>query len=342
MNRLLGSSRAMKLIGLLTALCSALLPRVVLAEVRSPFSPASPQATAIANLFWLIVAIAGIIFVGVGGAIIYATFAFRQRAGRTAAQFTGNLPIEVVWTAVPALILVVIFYLTVRTMMNLQVPTGDPAAGDPVEIIVAGHQWWWQFDYPNEKITTANEFHVPVGEPVILQLRSDNVLHSFWIPEMNGKLDLIPGHDRTLWFTPAQTGVFLGQCAEFCGIQHTWMQIRLVVQSPADYATWIRDQQRPAGLPTGLAAEGQRVFMQQTCPSCHAIAGTSANGNAGPNLTHMASRATIGAGVLPNTPQNMERWLRNPQEVKPGNLMPNSKLTEDQVRALTAYMESLR
>lgn len=330
------------LLGVLAALGSALLPRVVRAEVRSPFSPASPQASLIADLFWFIVAIAAIIFVGVVGAIIYATVTFRQREGRAAAQFTGSLPIEVAWTAVPALILIVVFYLTVRTMVDLEVPTGASTSGDPIEIAVAGHQWWWQFDYPNEKITTANEFHVPVGEPVILHLRSDNVLHSFWIPELNGKTDLIPGHDRTMWFTPRQTGTFLGQCAEFCGIQHTWMQIRLVVQSPAEYAAWVRDQQRPAALPSGLAAEGQRVFMQQTCQSCHAIAGTAANGNTGPNLTHMASRATIGAGVLANTTENMQRWLRNPQEVKPGNLMPNSKLTEEQVRALTAYMESLR
>ncbi len=332
----------MRVTGLLTALELALCPRIVLAEVRSPFSPASPQATAIANLFWLIVAIAVIIFIGVGGTIIYATVAYRQRPGRTAAQFSGNLPIEVAWTTIPFILLVVIFYLTIRTMVDLQVPTFRASSGDPVEITVAGHQWWWQFDYPAERITTANEFHVPVGEPVILHLTSDNVLHSFWIPEMNGKLDLIPGHDRTLWFTPAQTGVFLGQCAEFCGIQHAWMQIRLVVQTPAEYAAWVREQQRTPPIPTGLAAQGQQIFMQQTCPSCHTIAGTPANGTAGPNLTHVASRATIGAGVLPNTPQNMERWLRNPQDVKPGNLMPNSKLTEEQVRALTAYMESLR
>ncbi len=342
MSRKLESSAARRIAGFLVALELGLQPRIVLAEVRSPFSPASPQATAIANLFWLIVAIAGIIFVGVGGAIIYATFAFRQRPGRTAAQFTGNLPIEVAWTTVPLALLIVIFYLTVRTMVDLQVPTFGSSSGDPVEITVAGHQWWWQFTYPAERITTANEFHVPVGEPVILHLKSDNVIHSFWIPEMNGKLDLIPGHDRTLWFTPAQTGVFLGQCAEFCGIQHAWMQIRLVVQTPAEYAAWVREQQRAAVAPTGLAAQGQQIFMQQTCPSCHTIAGTTANGIAGPDLTHVASRATLGAGVLLNTPQNMERWLRNPQDVKPGNLMPNSKLTEEQVRALTAYMESLR
>lgn len=321
----------------------AWFPRVALAETRSPLSPASPQATAIGDLFWIIVVVAALIFVGVEGAIVYATFAYRERPGRTAAQFSGNLPVEVAWTAVPALILVVVFYLTIRTMADIAVPTTADPPGDPTEITAVGHQWWWEYDYAHEKLTVANELHVPVGVPVILHLKSADVIHSFWIPEMNGKLDMIPGHDRTMWFTPSRTGTFLGQCAEFCGIEHAWMQIRLVVENPTDYAAWVRDQQRAAAAaPVGLAAQGERIFFQQSCPSCHAIAGTAANGNAGPNLTHVGSRATIGAGVLQNTPQNMERWLANPQTVKPGNLMPSSKLTADEVRALTAYMESLR
>jgi len=340
-NRIVLTIWAKRLSGVAAALGLAFVPDLVRAEAPSPFNPASPQAASIANLFWIIVVIAALIFVGVGGAILYATFAYRERPGRAAAQFTGNLPVEIAWTAVPLLLLAVIFYLTVRTMIDLQIPTTDPGS-DPVEITVGGHQWWWSFEYPQARFTTANEFHVPVGEPVILHLRSDNVLHSFWIPEMNGKLDLIPGHDRTMWFTPTQTGTFLGQCAEYCGIEHTWMHIRMVVQTPAEYASWVRDQQRPASTPTGLALEGERIFMQQNCQNCHAVAGTAAEGIAGPNLTHMGSRATIGAGVLTNTPDNMERWLRNPQEVKPGNLMPDMKLTPDQVRALTAYMESLR
>ena len=336
MNRVI-PAWAKRLSGLAVASSVALIPALVFAEPRSPFSPSSPQAAAIANLFWFIIGIAALIFVAVEGAIIYATIAYRERPGRTAAQFSGNPRVEIAWTAAPAVILIVVLILTVRTMNDLSVP-----AGDPLEINVAGHQWWWEFDYPNEKIVTANEFHVPVGETVILHMTSNNVIHSLWIPEMNGKLDMVPGHERTWWFTPQHTGVFLGQCAEFCGIQHAWMNVRLVVQTPAEYAAWVRSQQQVPGTPSGPAAQGYQIFFQETCPSCHAIAGTPANGVAGPNLTHVASRSIIGAGVLDNTPENMAQWLADPQAVKPGNLMPSSKLTPEQVQALTAYMESLK
>ena len=326
-----------RLLGPMLAIAIATWPELALADPRSPFSPITPQATTIANLFWFILGIAGVIFVGVEGAIIYATVAYRERPGRTPAQFRGSPRLEIAWTAVPALILAVIFVLTVQAMNALAVPTGDP-----LEITVRGHQWWWEFDYSQNNFVTANEFHVPVGQPVILHLLSDNVIHSLWIPQINGKTDMIPGHERTMWFTPTRTGVFLGQCAEYCGVQHAWMNVRLVVQSEPDYAAWVRDQQQPAAPPTGLAREGEQLFVTKTCVSCHAIAGTAAQGIAGPDLTHLGSRATIGAGVLTNTPENMARWLANPQEVKPGSLMPNLNLTSHEVSVLTAYMESLK
>ncbi|HVC33633.1 MAG TPA: cytochrome c oxidase subunit II [Chloroflexota bacterium] len=321
---------------LAVGLALGLLP--ALAAPRSPFSPASPQAASIADLFWFTLIAAGLIFLGVEGTILYSAFAHRERPGREASQFHGNTRVEIIWTALPALLLLVVFYLTVRTMHDISAPPGDP-----VEINVVGHQWWWEFSYPKEDVTTANELHVPVGEPILLHVTSADVIHSFWVPQLAGKQDANPGHVNDITFTVSAPGTYLGQCAEFCGIEHTWMAIRVVAEPPAQYAAWVKAQQQPASRPTSnLAILGETIFQSQTCGSCHAIAGTSANGVAGPSLTHVGSRATIGAGVLDNTPANMERWLLNPQDVKPGVLMPNSKLTPNDAKALAAYMESLR
>ena len=314
---------------------AALLPRTARAEVPTPFLPASPQAAAIADLFWLIIGIATVIFIGVMAVLLYASFAYRERPGRQPAQFAGNLPLEITWTGLPTLLLLIIFILTIRTMSRT-----SPPAGDPLEITVVAHQWWWEIRYP-EGFSTANEIHVPVGEPVLIHLESADVIHSFWVPQLAGKTDANPGHHRLVWFTPTRVGTFAGQCAEFCGVQHTWMLIRVVVETPTAYQAWVRHERGPAATPTGLALRGKQVFDQQACGSCHTIAGTAANGVAGPDLTHVASRATIGGGVLPNTPEMMRRWLTDPQAVKPGALMPNFKLTPDEVQALAAYMESL-
>lgn len=327
-----------QLTGLGLALAIALVPRVAMADPRSPFSPESPQAAEIAGLFWFLIIIAGLIFVGVEGAILYSAFAHRERPGRVAAQFSGNTKVEIIWTAIPALLLVVVFYLTVRTMHDVSAP-----GGDPLEITVVGHQWWWEFDYPREGIVTANELHVPVGQPILLRITSADVIHSFWVPQLAGKLDANPGQRHSLYFTVSRPGTYLGQCAEFCGIEHTWMAIRVVAETPAQYEAWVNAERQPARTPTSeLARQGEQIFREQTCGSCHTIAGTAAKGVAGPSLTHVASRATIGGGVLPNTTANMERWLQDPQAVKPGALMPDFNLSPDQVKALAAYMESLR
>ena len=326
-----------RLAGLITAIGLAIAPGHALADPRSPFSPASSQAGDIANLFWFLLAVAGLILLGVEGTILYSAFAHRERPGRVASQFTGNTRVEIVWTAIPALLLALVFVLTVQTMHAISTP--GPA---PLEITVIGHQWWWEFDYPSAKFVTANEMHVPVGQPVVLHITSADVVHSFWVPQLAGKQDANPGQNHDITFTVSRPGVYLGQCAEFCGIEHTFMAIRVVAEPPDQYAAWVRSQQQPAAQPpNSLAVEGDLVFRSQTCGNCHAIVGTPANGIAGPNLTHVASRATIGGGVLTNTPENMQQWLANPQAVKPGVLMPDFKLSPDQVKALTAYMDSL-
>ncbi|MGH2461440.1 MAG: cytochrome c oxidase subunit II [Chloroflexota bacterium] len=327
-----------RLAGLATGLGLAILPGLALADPRSPFSPASPQAAAIANLFWFLLVIAGLIFVGVEGTILYSAFAHRERPGRVASQFSGNSKVEIAWTAIPAVILLIVFILTVRTMHAISTPSGDP-----LEITVIGHQFWWQFDYDQEKFVTANEIHVPVGQPVVLHLTSADVLHSFWVPQLAGKQDTIPGQTHDLTFTAARPGTYLGQCSEFCGLGHTFMAIRVVADPPDQYTAWVRAQQQPAARPANpLEVEGDLIFRGQTCGSCHTIVGTPASGVAGPNLTHVGSRATIGAGVLTNTNLHMQQWLEDPQAVKPGALMPDFKLSPDQVKALAAYLEGLR
>ena len=318
----------------------ALVPHIALAASRSPFTPASPQAADIRSLFWFVIVAAGVIFVVVEGALIYSAFAHRDRPGRVAAQFSGNTRLEIAWTALPAILLAVVFVLTVRTMQQVGTPNG---ATDPLVIHVVGHQFWWEFDYTNPKIVTANELHVPVGQPIVLEVTSADVIHSFWVPSISGKTDANPGMVNTLYITVDKPGTYLGQCAEFCGAGHTWMEIRVIAQTPVAYQAWVRDQEKPAATPSGgLAAQGEQVFMSQTCKSCHTIDGTSAKGIVGPNLTHIGSRETIGAGVLTNTPTNMALWLKNPQAVKPGARMPNFNLTPGQVKVLTAYLESLR
>lgn len=322
----------------LGAVMAIAIPSLAMAAPRSPFSPASPQAQQIENLFVFVLVIAGFIGVGVEGALIYSSFAHRARPGRQPATFRGNARVEIAWTLIPAALLVVVFILTVQTM---HATTAVPS--DPITIRVVGHQFWWEFDYLNQDIVASNEMHVPVGEQVVIRLESADVIHSFWVPQLAGKQDAIPGRVGSVTFTATKPGVYLGQCAEYCGLGHSWMLIRVVAQTPADFNAWVIAQRQPAKPPTSsLAVQGQQLFQSEACGSCHTIAGTSANGVAGPNLTHLASRATIGAGVLDNTPANLSRWLDNPQAVKPGILMPNFKLTPDQVKALTAYLETLR
>lgn len=324
-----------RMIALAAAILLTLLPHATFAEEAWPLSPASPNAIAITNLFWFIVAIAVVIFVGVEGALLYALIKFRRRPGIRAAQFHGSTRIEVLWTVIPALILAVVFYLTVRTMLDTRVP-----GGDPIRIHAIAHQWWWEFDYGGG-ITTANEINVPVNEVVIIELDSADVIHSFWAPQLAPKTDAIPNKTQQLWFNARQPGVFTAKCAEFCGLSHAWMYFHVNAVPTDEYQAWLRAQRSPPSVPSGLAAQGRQIYQAQTCGSCHTISGVS-DGKVGPDLTHMGSRWTIGAGVLENTTDNMRLWLADPSGVKPGALMPNYHFSPDELSALTAYMESLK
>lgn len=298
--------------------------------------PETPQAEDIKSLALSLFVIAAIILFAVEAILLTAIIRYRGRPEEAASQTHGDNMIEALWTLIPAVLIIIIFVMTVRTMDSVDLPGGD------VNLTVVGHQWWWEVRYPEEGFVTANEIHVPEGREIGIDLESADVIHSFWVPQIGGKTDLVPGHTNHTGFLAATPGDYLGQCAEFCGLQHAHMRFRLVVESPAEFSAWVKRQQGPATEPTDPAAvRGKEIFFSMPCAGCHAIRGTDAAGALGPDLTHLASRLTIGAGTLDNTAENLRRWLRDPQAAKPGNLMPTPKLDESQLEDLAAYLEGL-
>jgi cytochrome c oxidase subunit 2 len=307
----------------------------------SPFDPASGQALAISNLFILTLVIGGIVLLLVTLLVIYASLRYRARDGTAEPkQIFGNRRMEIAWTAVPAGLMLVLFGLTVRTMA-----VSDPATSptQSPDLVIVAHQWWWEVHYPKAGVVTANEVHLPVGRPIQLRLESADVIHDFWVPALGRKMDATPGHPVTYSISVDKAGTYLGTCAEFCGAQHAWMRIRVIAQTPTDFNRWLAQQAAvPTPAASDQASQGAQLFQSLTCSSCHAIAGTAAQARIGPDLTHLADRQTLGAGVLNNTPANLKRWLTNPQAFKPGSFMPNLHLQPDQVDALVAYLESLK
>jgi cytochrome c oxidase subunit II len=310
------------------------------------FAPASTPAKSIAHLSVFVLVITGIIFVAVFTLLVYSIIKFRGRAldaGHEPAQVYGSKQIELAWTIMPILIVVVLFLATARVIHAIQDAPQPPSA---IEVTAIGHQYWWEFRYPELGIVTANELHIPVSgaanpAPTFLNLLSADTDHSFWIPELAGKTDLIPNHPNRMWMDPHRTGIFLGQCAQYCGVQHAKMLLRVSVDSPEDFAAWVRSQQQPAAQDASVAA-GRRVFESTACINCHAVAGTSANGRFGPDLTHLMSRATIASGAAANTPEKLRLWIQDPNKIKPGSLMPAMQLSDPDLDAVVSYMETLR
>ena len=318
---------------------------------RSPsiIAPASTSAKAITDLMWGFSGVAGLGFVVVEAILLYTIFRFKHKddAQLTKAtlpkQVEGNRLLEIIWTIIPAVLLLIIFIYTVSTLWAIKVrPSQIPPDTQVVNINVIGHQWWWEFRYPDLGITTAQELHVPVDSLVFITVDSADVIHSFWVPQMGGKIDVIPGHLNQTWFQPTHIGRYVGECSEYCGTEHAHMRLDLVVESPDDYATWVRQQQAPIPSFTGEAAEGEKVFMNGMCSTCHTINGTDAEGILGPNLTHLGSRQDIGGAVLTNTPENLSKWLENPDSVKPGVKMPKPDLSDEERSLLVAFLDSLK
>ncbi len=308
---------------------------------QSALHPESDSAARLDQLFDQILWWAAGVFVVVEGVLIYTLIKFRDRPGAPEPrQIHGNLLLEVAWTIAPAIILVAIAVPTIRTIFLIDRDTTDE---DALVVEAIGKQWWWEFRYPSLGIVTANEAHLPVGRTVDLRLRTADVMHSFWVPRLAGKRDLVPGRENQLWFRPDSTGVYWGQCAEYCGTAHALMGMRIIVDEPADFDAWALQNAGAASAPNTISARaGQGVFMANACISCHTVRGTPADGVFGPDLTHFGARSTIASGILPNTPENLTEWLAATQHVKPGNLMPQVQLTDTQVQQLVAYLGSLR
>lgn len=300
----------------------------------------SPQSRAILRLFQFDLVISAVIFAVVTTLVIVAVVRFRHRPGAPEPrQLEGNRTLELIWTVIPALILIALFVGSARTMNLVDPPVGSRAP----DVTIVAHQWWWEYRYAPSGVRAANELHLPLDRRCLLDIRSADVIHDFWVPGLGAKMDAVPGRTNHLWLTPERAGTFLGTCAEFCGNQHALMGIRVVVEPPAAFAAWERSQlEVPSAPVAGAAAEGERLFQTRTCSNCHTIAGTPAVGTVGPDLTHLAGRATLAAGTLPNTPADLARWIQHPERYKPGCLMPDLHLTGGEARAITSYLEGLR
>jgi cytochrome c oxidase subunit II len=305
-----------------------------------------PPAEAIGALALIVGGIALLIFIGVEAALVYA--AWRYRASRVAGpvpQIHGNTRLEIAWTAIPILILAAVLVLMIGTMREISASAPPRGGAAAMHVLARGYQWWWEFRYPTASgdVVTANELHIPASTAIDLDLESGDVIHSFWVPELAGKTDLIPGHTNHLRLYASHPGMYSGQCAEFCGVEHAWMRITVVAQSPADFQRWLDGQAAVRTAPSGPATEaGERVFLANVCVSCHVVRGTTAGGTAGPDLTHVASRMTLGAGVLPNDAASLRAWLADPQRYKPGSLMPRVPVSAADLDALVTYLGSLK
>lgn len=320
-----------------------LLALTACSDPQSTVDPKSDAADRINDVYILVFWLAMVVMVGVLVGTLVLSLWFRERPGRTARQIHGSTRLEVMWTLIPVVILAVIAVPTLETLIDAD---EDPPE-DALRIEAIGHQWWFEFRYPDLGITTANEMWLPVDRAVDVVLISDDVIHSFWAPQLFGKVDMVPGHENRLpVFTPteAREEAYLGQCVEFCGTSHANMRFRVFVRSAGEFDAWadrqVSDRAEPS---TDLVQQGEQVFTTSACIGCHTIQGTSAAGIVGPNLTHVGGRSTIAAGILDNTPENLRRWIANPDDVKPGALMPrfDNQLTDEQLDALVAYLLSL-
>lgn len=312
----------------------------------SIYAPASTPAGEIQKLSYFVLEITGAIFFVVAGLLTYVVIRFRARGTDDAsepAQIYGSNQIEIAWTVIPVLIVVVLFLTTARMIFAIQ---DAPKPKSALSVTVVGHQFWWEYRYPDLGIVAANELHVPLSstqdeKPTFLKLLSADVDHSFWVPQLAGKIDLIPNHPNELWIDPMHPGLYVGQCAQFCGVQHANMLLRVYVDTPDQFAAWVKNQQQP-GLQDASVAAGRRIFETQACMNCHAVRGTAATGRFGPDLTHLMSRDTIASGQVPLTKENLRQWIKSPDSFKPGSLMPAMQLNDGQLDQLTAYLETLK
>jgi cytochrome c oxidase subunit 2 len=321
------------------SLVLALLAGCAQEGAPSVLDPQGPGARRIEGLWWLMLWICVAVFGVVLAFLVAAVVKARRREDLPARNPRWGEPLVVVGgVVVPSLILIAVFVVSLRDMAALSSPEREPA----VTIEVVGHDWWWEVVYPEEAAVTANEIHIPVGEPVRLVLTTDDVIHSFWVPQLQAKTDMVPGKTNEMWVEADEPGRYRGQCAEYCGLQHANMIFYVVAEPAEDFEGWLADQAGDAAEPQDLgAAAGRSVFLDTTCAGCHAIRGTEADATLGPDLTHLADRDTIAAGVMENTRSNLASWIVDPQGVKPGATMPPTSLSAEELEDLLDYLEQL-
>lgn len=342
------SGRLRWLLAVALALFSPLLAVAVAApdENLNIFDPAGSQAKGIRDLFYLVLAITGGIFILVEGMLVFCIFRFRQLGKPSAVeppQVYGSRPIELAWTVAPALIVFVLFLVVMRYINDIRATEEPPNA---LQVIVVGHQWWWEYQYvdaasPGGKLIIANELHIPVNRPVYLRLQSVDVIHSFWVPRLAGKTDVVPNRDNFMWIQADEEGTFLGQCAEYCKGQHANMMIRVVAQEQGQFDQWLA-KQRERAVDDPAVRDGRDKFLSLSCVNCHRVRGTPAGGTFGPDLTHLMSRETLVTGVVLNNQRELTDWVRNPQTIKPGCLMPDMHLTNNEVNQVVQYLLTLK
>jgi cytochrome c oxidase subunit 2 len=304
---------------------------------------ASPIADKEAGLYRLVLAMSVGVFVVVETLLIYNIIRFRQRRqqddGKVPTQHYRKLLIEGIYTGIPVVLVVILFILTVRTIDAVAAPESSPS---DLNVRVIAHQWWWEFDYPTLDITTANELHIPADTNVQVSLDSADVVHSFWVPQLAGKTDVIPGVTNKMWLRGDTPGVYDGQCAEYCGLNHATMRFKVFVDTQDDFATWVSDQQRPPAQPhTDLQQQGYNIIVNGICSNCHTLGSHQGAASIGPNLTHLFTRTTFAGASFELNQDNVRRWLQDTQAMKPGNKMKNVSLSPDQIDALVAYLSTL-
>jgi cytochrome c oxidase subunit 2 len=317
------------------------LPAIGGLGANDVFNPQSPLARATTDLLNLTLIVSAVILTLVSVLVLVCILRFRARpsAPGEPEQFHGHNRLELVWTAGPILLLAYLFVMTVQAMRASDPPT----ANQTPDVVVTGHQFWWEVRYPGSGVVTANEIHIPVGKKLLFELRSADVIHDFWVAQLSRKMDAIPEQPNSIWIEADRAGAYPGACSEFCGAQHAWMRLLVIAEPKDEFESWQKRQLESAARPEGAAAQrGALLFQRLTCVNCHAIGGSTTPVQPGPDLRHVAARTTLGAGVVANTPEGLARWIKNPQALKPGNLMPSMRLNQEQVSDLATYLAQLR
>jgi cytochrome c oxidase subunit 2 len=318
----------------------------IVQQAHTTLNPASPQARLVDRLGDAMFVAASVVFIVVVAALLWAAFRRRDSMAEPVDDIRQGRPMRSAVLVATGATIAILFVFLIYDISVGRTITSNPGKG-ALQIRVTGHQWWWEVQYrdslPKNWVTTANEIHIPVGRPVAFELRSADVIHSFWPPNLSPKRDQIPGNENSLWFQADSAGIYRGECAEFCGHQHAKMAFLIVAEPPGEFASWLTGQRDTAATPTDpLAQRGKEVFLASSCVMCHTISGTSAGSRIGPDLTHLASRRTIAAGTLPNTRGNLAGWILDPQAIKPGVKMPPTHLSSTDLAALLAYLETLK